>query len=73
MNLEELVKAKLKDLGCDGLANTIDECGCHVSDLMPCCEPGTHCQAAWDDWKQAEGQGADFWMVPAKPAELEDV
>ena len=70
MDLIELVRSRLDYLGFDGLVNDVAECGCHISDLMPCCEPGTHCQAAKNDREQAEDQGADFWMVPAKPAEL---
>lgn len=65
MDLIELVRSRLDYLGCDGLVNTVAECGCHVRDLMPCCEPGTHCEAANNDPVQAKEQGADYWMVPA--------
>ena len=33
--------------GYDGLVNGCAECGCDLCDLMVCCEPGTHCEAAY--------------------------
>lgn len=34
MNVLEILQAKLKELGADGLAS--DECGCGIDDLQPC-------------------------------------
>ncbi len=34
MNVKEIVAAKLKELGADGLCTC--ECGCGLDDLMPC-------------------------------------
>jgi len=43
MELKEIVKEWLKQHNYDGLFN--DDCGCIISDLMPCNEPGTQCEA----------------------------
>lgn len=45
MNVLEIVQAKLRDLGADGLTDE-DECGCSVEDLAPCGAIGHHCVAA---------------------------
>ncbi len=38
MNVHDIVKKYLEDNGYDGLCT--DECGCHIDDLMPCCQEG---------------------------------
>ncbi len=47
MNVKEIVKKFLEDNGFDGLWSNDNECGCEISDLMPCgqveendCSPG---------------------------------
>lgn len=41
MEVQEIVAVWLKDNGYDGLFSEDYECGCEISDLMPCSEPGT--------------------------------
>ena len=43
MELKEIVKEWLILHDFDGLFN--DDCSCLISDLMPCDEPGTQCEA----------------------------
>lgn len=38
MNAKEMVIAKLKEIGADGLCNGNGECGCDLDDLGPCYE-----------------------------------
>lgn len=45
-NLHTIVKEWLQAHGYDGLCNEFD-CGCGVTDLMPCGEPGEHCMPAY--------------------------
>lgn len=37
----------LKANGYAGLSNSGAECGCEISDLMPCGEPGDTCEAGY--------------------------
>jgi hypothetical protein len=34
--VRDVIKSKLRKLGCDGLANPDAECGCGIDDLIPC-------------------------------------
>lgn len=43
MLIKEIVKEWLNQHDYDGLFN--DYCGCEISDLMPCGEPGMACEA----------------------------
>ena len=43
----EIVKAFLKQNGYDGLYNTDRYCRCQLSDLVPCGEIGSDCQAGF--------------------------
>ncbi len=59
MNVEDIVKAWLKENGYDGLVNLHGECGCDIDDLNPCCELCHECEAAYlhSDglwWKEKE-------------------
>jgi hypothetical protein len=38
MNVKEMVIAKLREIGADGLYNENGECGCGLDDLAPCYE-----------------------------------
>ncbi len=38
MDVYDIVKKYLKENGFDGLCT--DDCGCHLDDLMPCCQEG---------------------------------
>jgi len=40
----DILKSKLKELGCDGLA--ADECGCGIDDLIPCMGDCSRCVPA---------------------------
>lgn len=42
MTIKEIVTKYLKDNGFDGLFNE-GQCGCELSDLMPCDEPQPDC------------------------------
>jgi len=44
MEIREIVKDYLEEHGYDGLFQP-GVCGCIINDLMPCCEPGTDCEA----------------------------
>ena len=44
MNVREIVKAKLEELGADGLCTV--ECGCSLDCLFPCHEDGSECVPA---------------------------
>lgn len=44
MTVKEITAEWLKAHGYDGLCND-NECGCFVGDLMPCGDPGEHCEA----------------------------
>jgi hypothetical protein len=66
-NVREIVKNNLILMGFDGL--WADECGCQISDLMPCetigigkCEPGYKHPAPEDD-----PEGHAFYIKPEKP------
>lgn len=36
MDCRDILTAKLRKLGADGLCNPEDECGCDITDLAPC-------------------------------------
>lgn len=69
-DLKELASEWLKANGYSGLYNT-DACGCELSDLMPCGEPGELCQAGYKlefpDGKCSCGEGCD-WHIESKQA-----
>lgn len=50
ITLKKIVKFWLEQNGYDGLCEPDTECGCGVSDFMPCEEPNTKCIAAYK-WK----------------------
>jgi len=59
MNIEEILKAWLKENGYDGLCNPVDECGCGLDDFMPCGDPNiSDCEAAHAEKKD----GVDFYL-----------
>ena len=63
MTCREIIKKYLEDNGYDGLCNISTECGCSVSDLIPCgeyhgdCVPGYKQPDSWD------------YIGPEKPVE----
>jgi len=64
IDMETIVKKWLRAHGYDGLYNDWMECGCRLDEFMPCGEPGTDCQAAYDHGPR---QGSNHWMAPNKP------
>jgi len=71
MTVQEIITKWLTDKGYEGLF-ALDECGCEVSDLMPCgewvgnCEPGykVPCPGAEDCWA---GGDCEFHIGAKKP------
>lgn len=46
IDMGELIRAQLRELGADGLVNPELECGCSINDLWPCGGPDVGvCQA----------------------------
>jgi len=62
MNIVEIVADWLRSNGYDGLY--IDECGCRLEDLMPCCEDCRHCEAGVSVGtpEDAAAAGVDFFI-----------
>lgn len=46
-NVKEIVAAYLKANKLDGLYSEVGECGCGLSDLMPCDSPCDRCEPAY--------------------------
>lgn len=46
MNVHDIIKAHLVEIGADGLANSDQECGCDKDDLAPCGEACMECVPA---------------------------
>lgn len=68
MNVIDIVAQYLKDNGYDGLVEETSECGCELSDLMPCGEGcGQGCRAGH---KEPDPTGEYDWLIfpgKAKP------
>ena len=47
MNAKEIIITKLKEMGCDGLCNPDQECGCGIDNLFPCDSCMAECGPAW--------------------------
>lgn len=47
MTLIQIVRKYLKTNGYDGLYNSDGQCGCKLSDLMPCDNPGKGCKPGY--------------------------
>ena len=67
---QELLKEKLIEIGADGLCWLDEECGCSLSDFIPCesIDPSS-CVAAKNNSEKAEEMGVPFWMQPIKTGE----
>ncbi len=74
MNLREIAKKWLEDNGYDGLSN--ENCGCELSDLMPCDEPQDNCEAGYKvpcpgpELCPADGD-CPWHISPKKPERIE--
>ncbi len=70
MVVQDILVAKLKESGMNGLFNEKDGCACHVDDLMPCfsaqpgCEAGLRVAGCTDIC----GLGCEYHIVKGKPA-----
>ena len=70
MKTQEILKAWLKENNYDGLVYPELECGCMLSDFIPCTDPGENCEAGinrpdlcpHDSSFQVES-GGEYWMV----------
>lgn len=78
MNVKEIVKQELEEIGRDGLCT--DECGCLLDHLMPCdsysgdCVPGYKVPCDCDgDWGCNLMHGGDNWHISrTKPENRKD-
>jgi len=62
----EMVREYLEKNGYDGLCEKDGECGCQLSDLMPCGgEYAMECVAGWKRNRWPD-ECADFYIVPGK-------
>ena len=66
MNVREIVKKWLEDNGYDGLQHKAD-CGCQLSDLIPCDEDCSECTPGYLR-KGLDGEECDFYIMPDKQA-----
>lgn len=63
INVIEMIKKELVDMGADRLVNEDYECGCLIDDLIPCGNVHeTECFAAKNNKRKAEKESLDFWM-----------
>jgi hypothetical protein len=72
--VKQIVEAWLKEHSYTGLYDDDCECGCELSDLMPCDLSGCNCKAGYkckcDDNCEHEGAGESDWHISAnKPKE----
>lgn len=63
INVIQMIRKELVDMGADGLVNDVYECGCRLNDLVPCGDVNeTECFAAKNNKRKAEKESLDFWM-----------
>jgi hypothetical protein len=75
MTTQEIVKQYLEANGFDGLFQE-GECACLLSDLMPCDEIHSDCEAGYRipcDPEACNADGCDFHIGPVKPLPDEGV
>ena len=65
ISVKEIVAKWLAANGYDGLVDPDRECGCQVSDLMPCGEGNLECEAGHKR-EAAPKTGYDFLIFPGK-------
>lgn len=73
MDVRDILVAKLKESGMNGLFNEKEGCGCHVDDLMPCDSLQPECKAGVrvPGCSDICGLGCDFHMVKGAPMAAE--
>lgn len=63
MNVIEMIKKELVDMGADGLVNEEYECGCQFDNLMQCGNVHeSNCRAAKNNAAVAHAEQLEFWM-----------
>ena len=63
INVVEMIRKELVEMGADGLVNEEYECGCSLNDLMPCGNVHeTNCRAAKNNAAIAQAEQLEFWM-----------
>jgi len=77
MNIEQIVRAQLVEMGADGLFHPEGECTCELEDLMPCegTANGGPCGECTAGKKGPvpegyEGEGHEWWMYAMEEATL---
>ena len=69
INTKGIVKAYLKKNGFDGLVNEDNDCGCEISDLMPCMEAMENCEPGYKgkcDPETCPADGDCDWHISTK-------
>lgn len=66
MTVADILAKWLKDNGYDGLVHPESECGCKVSDLVPCDSPCHGCQPGYRGPDLVSG--GSFAIYPSKEA-----
>ena len=62
MNVIEIIRAHLEQIGADGLCG--GECGCEAEDMCPCGNDMTECVPAKNNREKARREASIFWMEP---------
>lgn len=65
--IETLIAAGLRALGYDGLYCPDIECGCHLSDLIPCGDVQPDCKAGVNRPLKAKAADTDYWIESGEP------
>jgi hypothetical protein len=61
MTIKEIVKEYLSNNGYDGLFSDIIDCGCEISDLMPCCYEGIeNCESGYKYCRKGDNRN---WVI----------
>jgi hypothetical protein len=69
LEVQDIIRYFLAVNGFDGLVDYYAECGCEISDLFPCGEPGSNCIAAYrktkpnGKWRMVQAPKKDVDMV----------
>jgi len=66
MDVVQIVSKYLIDNGFDGLVDDMGECGCEITDLMPCCSPCGGCAPGYK-YVADPSTGWDFTISTTKP------
>lgn len=67
MTIKEIVEKYLTENGFDGLCHAYAACACRIGDLMPCDEPGVHCEAGHEGPGDPDEE-IEFTIIPGRRA-----